>query len=55
MAVRGAALGITGIQGVNPLGIMISALTGFLRRESRVGFRQVVDLVQEITFTQMRI
>src|SRR6266850_34342 len=55
MAMRRAALGIARIELMNPLGIMISALAGFLRREARVGLGEIINFIHEITFTQMGI
>ena len=55
MAVRRAALRIAWVEGMDPLGVVVSAVAGFLGRKARVGLRQVVNFIHEIPFPQMRI
>ena len=52
---RRATLGIPGIEGMNEPRIMISTLAHSNGRKAGVGFRQVVNLVKKVTFTQMGI
>ena len=40
---------------LDPLGVMISAFAGLLRREARVGLAETENLVHEVTFAQVRI
>ncbi len=40
---------------MNPLGIMISAFAGFLRREARIRLGEIINVIHEVTFTQMGI